>query len=179
MTTMWQKIRFTDRKRINGSLTSLQIPSSWLETTEDVSSVKEVENPKTAMENRLHFGQAEGTPFTIPPIKHEVDWAANSITSELILNGEYSNEELDDLAKKLLNHCKRKKKNLNIGESITEKEWRNKIKACTERTTTSPSGQHLGHLKALQSRRPDDPSSEEGKLLATRQKRLVNTQVEM
>ena len=50
MSTMWQKIRFTDRKRINSSLTSLQIPSSWPETTEDVSSVKEMDNPKTAKE---------------------------------------------------------------------------------------------------------------------------------
>eukprot|EP00957_Ditylum_brightwellii_P006398 486131-Ditylum_brightwellii.AAC.1 len=52
MSTMWQKIRFTDEKRINSLLTSLQIPSSWPETTEDISSVKEVENPKTANEWR-------------------------------------------------------------------------------------------------------------------------------
>eukprot|EP00957_Ditylum_brightwellii_P186100 14168569-Ditylum_brightwellii.AAC.1 len=72
MSTMWKKIRFTDRKRINSSITSLQIPSSWPGTIEDVSSVKEVENPNTAKEwrtvdtpqdiafylklrNRLHF----------------------------------------------------------------------------------------------------------------------------
>eukprot|EP00957_Ditylum_brightwellii_P114646 8742742-Ditylum_brightwellii.AAC.1 len=52
MLTMWQKIRFTDRKRTNSSITLLQIPSSWSETTEDVSLVKEVENPKTVNEWR-------------------------------------------------------------------------------------------------------------------------------
>eukprot|EP00957_Ditylum_brightwellii_P161619 12305375-Ditylum_brightwellii.AAC.1 len=113
------------------------------------------------LRNQLHFGQPQGTPFTIPPLKHKVDWAANLITLELILNGDYSNEELDVLAKKLLNHCKREKENLTIGESITEKEWKNKIKVWTEKTTTSPSGRYLGHLKALQSRGPNDPSSEE------------------
>eukprot|EP00957_Ditylum_brightwellii_P035382 2683418-Ditylum_brightwellii.AAC.1 len=51
--------------------------------------------------------------------------------------------------------------------------------AWTEQTTTSPSGQHLGHLKVLQSRGTDNPTSEEGKLLATQQKLLGNTQVEM
>eukprot|EP00957_Ditylum_brightwellii_P069673 5291557-Ditylum_brightwellii.AAC.1 len=55
MSTMWQKIRFTDRKRINSSRTSLQIPSSWPETTEDMRSVKEVENQKTAKEWRTVY----------------------------------------------------------------------------------------------------------------------------
>eukprot|EP00957_Ditylum_brightwellii_P184685 14065727-Ditylum_brightwellii.AAC.1 len=43
----------------------------------------------------------------------------------------------------------------------------------------SPLGRHLGHLKALQSRGPDDPTLEEGKLLAAQQQSLINAQVNM
>eukprot|EP00957_Ditylum_brightwellii_P091753 6986677-Ditylum_brightwellii.AAC.1 len=35
--------------------------------------------------NELHFGQAKGTPFTVPPLAEEVDWAANSRHSKLVL----------------------------------------------------------------------------------------------
>eukprot|EP00957_Ditylum_brightwellii_P016944 1277610-Ditylum_brightwellii.AAC.1 len=108
MSTIWQKIRFTDRMQTKGFSTSLQIPSSWPETTDDVSSLRALKNPNKAtkwrtadtpsdivfylqLRNCLHFGEAQGTPFTTPLLKHEVDWAANSTMFELILEGQYSN----------------------------------------------------------------------------------------
>eukprot|EP00957_Ditylum_brightwellii_P074071 5628448-Ditylum_brightwellii.AAC.1 len=45
--------------------------------------------------------------------------------------------------------------------------------------TTSLSGQHLGHLKALQSRGPDAPTSEDVKALYKKQQALIKTQVDM
>eukprot|EP00957_Ditylum_brightwellii_P197529 15048946-Ditylum_brightwellii.AAC.1 len=44
---------------------------------------------------------------------------------------------------------------------------------------TSPSGCYLGHLKALQSQGPDNPLSDEGKALQTRQDALVCAQFDM
>eukprot|EP00957_Ditylum_brightwellii_P099102 7547824-Ditylum_brightwellii.AAC.1 len=49
--------------------------------------------------NRCHFGQAKGTPFTIPPLSQYFDWSANSPVSKMVLNGEFNAEELDDLQK--------------------------------------------------------------------------------
>eukprot|EP00957_Ditylum_brightwellii_P047855 3635242-Ditylum_brightwellii.AAC.1 len=43
----------------------------------------------------------------------------------------------------------------------------------------SPSGQHLCHLKALRSQGPDNPASDEGKELRTRQDNLIQAQVVM
>eukprot|EP00957_Ditylum_brightwellii_P149069 11350747-Ditylum_brightwellii.AAC.1 len=83
-----------------GSITSLQVPVTWPESDIDIDSVTHLDNPKEAehwkivempeeiatylkLWNRLHFGQAHGTPFTVPPLLVSFDWAANSITSEL------------------------------------------------------------------------------------------------
>eukprot|EP00957_Ditylum_brightwellii_P203959 15336934-Ditylum_brightwellii.AAC.1 len=78
--------------------------------------------------NRFHFGQASGTPFTIPPLSIEVDWAANSITSELILEGKYTNKEINALTLKLLEHCKKEQDIIELGKTISIQEWKEKIK---------------------------------------------------
>eukprot|EP00957_Ditylum_brightwellii_P093913 7152182-Ditylum_brightwellii.AAC.1 len=101
--------------------------------------------------NRLHFGQARGTSFTIPPLSIEVDWAENSITSELILEGNFTNKEINALTSKLLEHCKKEQDSIELG-------------------------QHPGHLKALQSQGPDNPSLDEGKEQRIQQDVLIRAQ---
>eukprot|EP00957_Ditylum_brightwellii_P123812 9437882-Ditylum_brightwellii.AAC.1 len=102
MSMIWEKIKFLDGKKTKGSITSLCIPTSWPQASDDDSSINLLKNPKTANKwrtaetppniafylklwNQLHFGQGQGTPFTTPPLKLEADWAANLTTSELIL----------------------------------------------------------------------------------------------
>eukprot|EP00957_Ditylum_brightwellii_P115278 8790462-Ditylum_brightwellii.AAC.1 len=63
----------------------------------------------------------------------------------------------------MINHCKQEYDCKVIGDSITKAEWCNQIAIWDKRTTTSPSGCHLEHFKALQERHCYDPSSEEGK----------------
>eukprot|EP00957_Ditylum_brightwellii_P081846 6226173-Ditylum_brightwellii.AAC.1 len=95
------------------------------------------------MQNKLHFGQAQGTPFTVPSLSVEVDWEVNSVMSELILEGNYTNEELLDIEQLLLLHCKREYDCDMVEANITKDEWQDKIAVWDERTTTSPSGWHL------------------------------------
>eukprot|EP00957_Ditylum_brightwellii_P057631 4370298-Ditylum_brightwellii.AAC.1 len=93
------------------SILSLQVPITWPEAQSNVARITLLDNPKEAkywktvklpediafylkLRNKLHFGQAHSTPFTIPPLSVEVVWAVNSIASELVLKGEYSNSEL-------------------------------------------------------------------------------------
>eukprot|EP00957_Ditylum_brightwellii_P003719 282419-Ditylum_brightwellii.AAC.1 len=98
-----------------------RITESWPQIGDDINMATDLGNPKkvkvwrlieTLHEiahhlkicNRLHFGQARGTPFMIPPMCIEVDWAANSIKSDLILEGNYMNKEIDALTSKLLEY---------------------------------------------------------------------------
>eukprot|EP00957_Ditylum_brightwellii_P065830 4993168-Ditylum_brightwellii.AAC.1 len=93
MSTVWSKIAHTDRNNHHRSNISFGIPESWPQIGEDVNMVTDLENPKK--EKVLHFGQATGTPFTVPPLSIEVDWAANFITSESILEGNCTNKEIN------------------------------------------------------------------------------------
>jgi hypothetical protein len=98
--------------------------------------------------NRIHFGQAKGTPFTTPTFTHEIDWQALSNTAELILHGEYDASELSDLQAFLLQHCKCPQLD-SLSQYTTEAEFISKFKTWSERTSTSPSGIHLDIIKHL------------------------------
>eukprot|EP00957_Ditylum_brightwellii_P179791 13695943-Ditylum_brightwellii.AAC.1 len=92
MPTMWSKIAHMHKNKQHSSITSLKIPESWPQIGDGINTVTNLENPKKAkawqlietlheiahylkIQNRLHFGQAGVTPFTIPPLGIEVDWA--------------------------------------------------------------------------------------------------------
>ena len=67
----------------------------------------------------------------------------------MVLEGQYSEPELDEIQKLFLDNLIRV---TDVDESfkfVTEEEFRGKMKAWRETTTTSPSGRHLGHYKSL------------------------------
>eukprot|EP00957_Ditylum_brightwellii_P069636 5288854-Ditylum_brightwellii.AAC.1 len=95
MAKVWIKIGHSDKKYKSGLILSLQIPVTWPSSNCNENQILSLDNPKEAhhwrtvetpqeiafylkLINRLHFGQAKGTPFTIPPLEEEFDWAANS-----------------------------------------------------------------------------------------------------
>jgi hypothetical protein len=49
-------------------------------------------------QSRRHFGQAHGTAFTTAPLANLINWQANTYTATLILHGNYTNDELDDVS---------------------------------------------------------------------------------
>ena len=72
----------------------VEIPITWPPPFSSIESVHQLEDPKMCqawklitnpaeveyyllLRNRLHFGQAEGTPFTREPLSTEIDWAAS------------------------------------------------------------------------------------------------------
>ena len=101
--------------------------------------------------NQLHFGQAETdqTQFILPDMKHEFNWSASTNSAELVLHGEYTNQELDEVMNLLLDNMSRPTELDSLKATITKKEMGGKMKVWRETTTTSPSGRHLGHYKAL------------------------------
>eukprot|EP00980_Cylindrotheca_fusiformis_P006938 scaffold1446_cov73-Cylindrotheca_fusiformis.AAC.1 len=118
------------------------------------------------MRNRLHFGQAQGTPFTTDSLRNDIDWSATSPEAENILNGGYQlapmeyhmhdDEDMDIPLHELVQQATP----LSTPE-ISLEELRGRIKCWNERTTTSPSGLHLGHLKSLMARTPSPPNDDD------------------
>jgi exonuclease III len=117
--------------------------------------------------NRKHFGQAEteGTPFTQPALRTELHYDGSGQVGDLILEGSYASDELNAATKLFIRHLKKKSDTILTG-SITAEEFVEKIKRWPEKTSTSPSGVHLGHLHVLWRHHgldPEDPKKSRGR----------------
>jgi hypothetical protein len=192
---MYRKVKAVRGKYNTGGFTSIDVPTSWPAAHTDLTESQDLPDPKKATEwktvdlpdeivyylltrNRLHFGQAKGTPFTDPEFCRTIDWQASSDTSELILHGDYDASELSDLQSLLIQHCKSPQLDA-LSQYITEAEFVSKFKTWNERTSTSPSGIHLGHYKAIVLRNDADLSTEEGQELENKRTALVRAHVAM
>eukprot|EP00957_Ditylum_brightwellii_P016462 1237411-Ditylum_brightwellii.AAC.1 len=77
-------------------------PNHDLEDSKQTTEWKTIDLPQEIVHylniwNRRHFGQSQGTPFTVPPPSQCSDWSAKSHISELVLQGNYSNDDIDDI----------------------------------------------------------------------------------
>jgi hypothetical protein len=132
------------------------------------------------LRNRLLFGQAQGTPFTKPPLSEHIDWQASTKYSDMILEGKlYANASLNDIQQLMLQHCKKLTKLDSIDGSITTDQFESCLKVWRKATTTSPSGVDLSHYKALISKNDLDPISVEADVLETKRKQLVLVHVQL
>ena len=104
--------------------------------------------------NQTHFGQAQGSPFTVDPLNSQLGFCGDGISAEDILQGTYDVTGLDDNVAFLIQHLQQSAEMAAIESypTITEQEYVAKLRVWTESTSTSPSGLHLGHYKALISR---------------------------
>ena len=162
------------RKKIknSGGIDRLEVPFSW-PTMQDYDDTidYELEDPKTLdpknssqwreinypreiefylrLQNQRHFGQAEGTPFTSSSMKKKFDWSAFTQEAELVLNGEYTDEELTNVQQMFLNNLQRISQNKVSTNYITTEDFDGKMRKWKETTSTSPSSRHLRHYKVL------------------------------
>jgi ribonuclease HI len=95
--------------------------------------------------NREHFRQAAGTPFTEEMLKM-IPFTADSEVAEKVLSGE-DIEGTTLEATQILKSCRRKVEE--ECEEINTEEIRNGFRRWDERTSTSPSGLHLGIYKSM------------------------------
>jgi hypothetical protein len=171
---MWRQLRSIDPTEDSG-VSSIEVPSDGnLDSThcKNCTSWTTLEQPREIEEalrrrNLQHFGQAHGTPPTVSPLREKIDWAASTYSSEMILEGiEPTDEEISQIERLMLSQFKRTTALDSIKSELTEAEWLGKMKVWNESTSTSPSGMHLGHHKALNKPFPipedydaDDPDS--------------------
>ena len=102
----------------------VEIPASWPPVGTPILSINQLEDPKTCqtwrlisepseveyyllLRNRLHFGQAEGTPFTTNPLVDDLNWEASTTSAEDLLEGSYIIETVVPNCNDLLRACRR------------------------------------------------------------------------
>ena len=99
--------------------------------------------------NQRHFGQADTTFPTVAPFSEWVDWGASTHVADLMLDGSFDPGEIDSSARDLVRHMRRQADLDSIPAPLTAADWIGKIQAWPKTTSTSPSGFHLSHSKAL------------------------------
>ena len=82
-------------------------------------------------------------------MKHKFNWSASTDEAELVLKGEFESEEITEIARLMLDNLTRVTEVDDNVRYVTKKDFTGKFKAWRESTSTSPSGRHLGHYKAL------------------------------
>ena len=193
---MYRKIKAIRGKFHKSGFTSIEVPTSWPPAHTPLEDLPDaLPDPKTATEwktidlpdeivyylltrNRLHFGQAHGTPFTPPHFTRKINWKASTDSAELILHGDYSQMELTDLQTLLLKHCQSPQIDA-LSPDLTEEEFISKFRSWNERTSTSPSGLHLGHYKALVARNDADLTTVEGQETEHQRMELIRAHTAM
>jgi hypothetical protein len=115
--------------------------------------------------NRVHFGQAKTTPFTTSPLGDELGFTGHLDTAQEILQGTYDSSKLPSPVRLLISHLQHRDCPQLSSQRpfIEDDEYTAKLKCWSKTTSTSPSGLHLGHYKALVVRhmyselQPDEP----------------------
>ena len=153
---LFDKLRHVRTNTKRQGVTRIEIPLHPEDDPKQCSEWRQVEVPTEVLRllqerNRMHFGQAHGTPFTVSPLQEDLGFCGDGPAAAEILAGKYHNDELDKNVKILLSHMAHVREMAESPEypTITDGEFCSKLKVWTETTTTSPSGLHLGHYKAL------------------------------
>ena len=163
-----------ERTNTSGGINRLEIPSGWptMEEYDDDVDYNLIDPKKLdkndpsvwrqincsneiefylRLRNQRHFGQAETdtTPFTTKDRKEEFDWAATTVSAEEVLKGTYINTTMTEVETLFVNNLSRVRDQDESKRIVTYEEFSGKMRVWRESTSTSPSGRHLGHYKAL------------------------------
>ena len=106
-------------------------------------------NDHLHVRNQTHFAQAQGTPFTIPPLSDYFHHDGLTKTADDVLRGIAPPCNVDDATSLLLGELKQQCPELDETTNIGHEELKQTFKKWRESTSTSPSGRHLGHYRAL------------------------------
>jgi ribonuclease HI len=167
----YKRLRRFMGKGMKGGLTHILIeqPDG---TTECITDKQEMYE-RIVERNKVHFGQADGTPFTVSPLTDILGRYGTTQEAEWLLDGKFP---LDTISEKLDAQQEAKEaimsflRQLGKGgckdgfpDYVTVQDYKQGYGRWRESTSTSPSGLHLGHEKAL-FKMENDEGEEETKL---------------
>ena len=98
--------------------------------------------------NRRHYSQAEGTPFTIDTLLHTFGRSACTPLADMFLAGTHEIQHVSPAVQDVLNALQHDHLP-QVSATFTSSELQQAFRTWRESTSTSPSGLHLGHYRAL------------------------------
>jgi hypothetical protein len=102
MRRLFPKIRYLCSTNQSSGISSIQVPANPTDNPNDCSAWVTIDALTEVVEklrdrNRTHFGQAQGTPFTIPPLFQDLDFTGATSSADMILEGTYHSSTLADI----------------------------------------------------------------------------------
>ena len=175
---LFSKLRSMRNPGVCTGITRIEVPVDPNADPKACVQWRQIEVPTEVLmhlqeRNRKHFGQAKGNPFRVPPLSEDLGFCGDGPASISMLNGSYDVSQLDANVALLVQHLKQTSDMAAIEthSTITVEEYVGKLKIWAESTSTSPSGLHLGHYKALIARHQySDIDTDDAQLLAKRAK---------
>jgi hypothetical protein len=159
MKKLFAKIRYLQTPERNTGISSIQVPAHPTDNPKDCKDWITIDAPTAVVEklqdrNRLHFGQAQGTPFTVPPLSEDLDFDGATSSAEMILDGTYDSSGLADITRLVISYLRTSKyvSRAPLTTTISDAAYISKIQNWKESTSTSPSALHLGHYHAMVAR---------------------------
>jgi hypothetical protein len=154
---LYAKIRAMRTVKERTGVSRIEIPLHPDQDPKVCSEWQQIDVPTEVLEhlrlrNQKHFGQAAGTPFTIPPLSTHLGYCGDGPFATHILEGKYPYlAGFEENLKLLVQHLKITDElaHLRVFPTIDENEYVAKLKVWRESTVTSPSRMHLGHYKAM------------------------------
>ena len=153
---LFRKIDHLRGRKVKRGVTRIEIPLHPHEDPKNCTEWQVVDVPTEILSslqqrNQKHFSQAYGTPFTVPPLSLDLGYGGDTSSGTDILQGRYDVSTLPKSVATLIQHLRQTDEMYSepVHPTITEQDFVGKLRVWRESTTTSPSGLHLGHYKAL------------------------------
>ena len=147
----FQKLKFLRNPISTNSITRILVMTDINDNPKTCTDWTEVNMPeeittKLLQHNRLHFGQAKGTPFTIALLDNTINFSGTTLFCQLILDGNSSYK--GQMGGEIIINALQQTSLNTVPPTLTEHQFDGKIKNWPEETTTSLSHRHLGHIHA-------------------------------
>jgi hypothetical protein len=104
MKKLFSKIWYLQTPKRNTGVSSIQVPviptdnpkdcKDWITIDAPNEVVKKLRDP-----NRVHFRQAQGTPFTVPPLSEDLNFDGATSSADMILEGMYDSSGLAEITR--------------------------------------------------------------------------------
>ncbi len=195
---LFRKLRAALSPKEFGGLMSLWVPTTTengLTPPPELAMELDVVNDPVEVEkniigqSKLHFQQARRTPFTLPPL-NQIDSAEHPVAQEILQSGLPESWSTvtpvgwNDETSHFVDGLQLQDKVPAIDATISMEDFVSGIKRWKERTTTSPSGRHLGHLhvliapnRVIDPEHDGEPTQDIAKKLLTVHLRMMNMAV--
>jgi hypothetical protein len=185
----FQRLKKIFKPQNSGGLSYILVPKNFKieEYPYDTSMVNEWEpvhdhdemQKLIQLRNIKHFGQAQNTPFTLPPL-NQLKWQASTMEAKEIIEGSIPASFVveNPFTNRVINYIAQRQSLPEIDTFISPEQHCRGLRKWRESTSTSPSGCHLG-LRRILTYPADDYDIEEARnLILQAQTDIINIPIQ-